>query len=41
MKKKRYTKSNFIVQDHQKKNSFMNDIYPNDVYNKIKSNLKK
>jgi len=39
--KKRYTKSEFIVQDYQKKNSFMNDIYPLDVYNRIKSNLKK
>ena len=40
-KKKRYTKSEFIVQEYQKKNSFMNDIYPIDVYNRIKSSLKK
>jgi len=40
-KKKRYTRSKFIVQEYQKKNSFMNLIYPKDVYNKVKKNLKK
>tara|TARA_Y100000590_G_scaffold97755_1_gene111263 strand:+ start:963 stop:2006 length:1044 start_codon:yes stop_codon:yes gene_type:complete len=40
-KKKRYTKSENIVREYQKKNSFMNDIYPLDVYNRIKSSLRK
>ena len=40
-KKKRYTRSDNIVREYQKRNSFMNEIYPIDVYNRIKSSLKK
>ena len=40
-KKKRYNKKELIVQMHQKRNSFMKDIYPIDVYNRIKSRLRK
>ena len=40
-KKKRYKKNDYIVQDYQKKNSYMNLIYPLDVYNKMKPSLKK
>ena len=40
-KKKKYKRKEFIVQDYQKKNSFMHLIYPAEVYNQIKPNLKK
>jgi len=39
-KNKRYRRNEFIVQDYQKKNSYMNLIYPKEVYKKIKSHLK-
>jgi len=38
-KSKRYKKKEFIVQNHQKKNSYMKYIYPLKVYNIIKKNL--
>ena len=40
-KSKRYQKNELIVQNHQKKNSYMKYIYPLKVYKQIKSNLKK
>ena len=39
-KNKRYRRNEFIVKDYQKKNSYMNLIYPKEVYKKIKSHLK-
>jgi ADP-heptose:LPS heptosyltransferase len=39
--KKRFKKNDLIVQEHQKKNSHMNLIYPKDVYNRVKPFLKK